>query len=333
MINLNQLVSLSVMLSTVNKIEIIYEFKNYKLTDIQEIAIRYLRPPTPPAPGEILINQECNTLTPPAPPLIIRQQPARPVTPEPLVVREAPPTPPEQVGKKVITISGKRLPPPPRKVVIERLAALPSKPQSVIIERWLPYAEVKRRVIFNHPCCPDPEIVKPRNVIVQWEAPQVQIKKEFKYLGVIKANPAEYVERYGSSLTLPQNLPDFVHEIQTPEGLVLAADYQRNALHELEGDLDALKLVDLEKEGLGEYREYLANLGLLKSASLASIRSAIGTGNFFLIFIYKNLILSNFLIIFNNLSFIESFGQQLQLSLCSFCFCHCRCRCCRCFRY
>jgi hypothetical protein len=250
--------------------------------DIQEIAIRYLRPPTPPPPGEILINQECNTLTPPAPPLIVRQQPPRPDTPEPLVVREAPPAPPEPVGKKVITISGKRLPPPPRKVVIERLAQLPSKPQSVIIERWLPYAEVKRRVIFNHPCCPDPEIVAPRNVIVQWEAPQVQIKKEFKYLGVIKANPAEYVERYGASLTLPQNLPDFVLDIKTPEGLVLAADYQPAALHELEGDLDAFKLVqNLEAEGLGEYREYLANLGLLHNGSVSAVASAIGKHSLF----------------------------------------------------
>ena len=71
-----------------------------QLEYIQELAIRYLRPPTPPAPGEIIIQQQANTLTPPAPPLIIRQQPARPATPEPLVVREAPPQPPAQVGRK-----------------------------------------------------------------------------------------------------------------------------------------------------------------------------------------------------------------------------------------
>jgi hypothetical protein len=66
----------------------------------QEVAIRYLRPPTPPAPGEILIQQEGNSFAPPAPPLVIRQQPARPVTPPPLVVREAPPPPPPAVGRK-----------------------------------------------------------------------------------------------------------------------------------------------------------------------------------------------------------------------------------------
>ena len=120
------------------------------------------------------------------------------------MIREAPPQPPPQVCQKVITISGKRLPPPPRKVVIERLAPLPTKPQSVIVERWLPYAEVKRRVIFQRSCEPDAVACKPKNVIVQWEAPHVDVKKEVKYMGVIRANPAEYVERYGATLKLGQ---------------------------------------------------------------------------------------------------------------------------------
>jgi hypothetical protein len=75
------------------------------------------------------------------------------------------------------------------KVIIERLAPLPQKPQSVLIERWLPYAQAKRRVIFQRGAQVDPVIVKPRNVIVQWEAPRVNIKTEVKYLGVINANP------------------------------------------------------------------------------------------------------------------------------------------------
>jgi hypothetical protein len=164
--------------------EIITKRTTQNLTYIQELAVRYLRPPTPPTPGEIVITQELNTVTPPAPPLVIRQQPARPSTPEPLVIREAPPQPPTQVGRKVITISGKKLPPPPRKVVIERLPPLPSKPQSVMIERWLPYNQVKRRVIFQKTNQSDPVVVKPRNVIIQWEAPQVTVKKDYKYLGI-----------------------------------------------------------------------------------------------------------------------------------------------------
>lgn len=59
-----------------------------KLEYIQEIAIRYLRPPNPPPPGEILITQEPNVLPLPAPPIVIRQQPPKPPTPEPIVIRE-----------------------------------------------------------------------------------------------------------------------------------------------------------------------------------------------------------------------------------------------------
>ena len=176
--------------------EIITKKSTQHLEYVQELAIRYLRPPTPPTPGEIIITQEANSSIAPAPPLIIRQQPARAETPEPLVIREAPPEPPVVVGRKVITISGKRLPPPPRKVIIERLAPLPSKPQNVIIERWLPYSTVKRRVIFNRQdAAAEAIIAKPKNIIVQWEAPQVSIKKEIKYLGVIRANPVEYVQK------------------------------------------------------------------------------------------------------------------------------------------
>ena len=260
--------------------EVINKKVTQQLEYIQELAIRYLRPPTPPAPGEIVIKQEGNTVTPPAPPLVIRQVPARAATPEPLVVREAPPQPPKPVGPKLITIGGKRLPPPPRKVVIERLAPLPSKPQSVIIERWLPYTQGKRRVIFQKAPGPDPVSVKPRNVVVQWEAPQVVIKKEFKYLGVIRANPAEYVSQYGASLKLAADLPQFVLDIKTPEGLVLAANHKYSSFYELEGDVQALKLVDLDKEGLSEYKEYLAKLfgGASASGSAAAEASAAFAG-------------------------------------------------------
>jgi hypothetical protein len=242
--------------------EVITKRSEQQVVYIQELAIRYLRPPTPPAPGEILIQQEVNTLTPPAPPLVLRQVPARASTPEPLVIREAPPQAPAAVGRKVITISGKRLPPPPRKVIIERLAPLPSKPQSVLIERWLPYAQTKRRVIFQRSAERDAVVVKPRNVVVQWEAPQVVIKKEFKYLGVIRANPVEYVQRYGATLKVARDMPDFVLDIKTPEGIVLAADYKYNTVHELEGDVRAMQLVDLDREGLSEYRAMLAKLGI-----------------------------------------------------------------------
>ncbi|CAF0921745.1 unnamed protein product [Brachionus calyciflorus] len=259
--------------------EIITKRTNQSLTYLQELAIRYLRPPTPPAPGEIIIQQEANTLTQPAPPLILRQQPLRPSTPEPLVIREAPPKPPAQIGRKVITISGKRLPPPPRKVVIERLAPIPTKPQSVIIERWLPYSQVKRRVIYQRSNEQDAFIVKPRNVIIQWEAPQVYVKKDFKYLGIIRANPVEYVQRYGSTLKTSRELPDFVLDIKPPQGIVLAADFQYNNIHELEGEVQALRLVDLDREGLTQYKSQIEKFEFSKQYSNFSLNNLEITSN------------------------------------------------------
>jgi hypothetical protein len=144
--------------------EIIRKKTQHELEYVQDVAIRYLRPHTPEDYGEIIIKEEPSVYTPPAPPLVIRQVPPRPITPEPLVFREAPPPLPPKLERKVITIPGKKLPPPPRKVVVERFAPVPPKPQSVLIERWLPYKQPKRRVIFK-PAPPDPVIPKPKNVI------------------------------------------------------------------------------------------------------------------------------------------------------------------------
>ncbi len=67
-------------------------------------------------------------------------------------------------------------------------------------------------------------------------------------MGVVRANPSDYVDRYGDSLIESRNLPDFVQDIEAPDGLVLAADQEFDFA--LEGDVEALNLVDLEKEGL-----------------------------------------------------------------------------------
>ena len=81
-------------------------------------------------------------------------------------------------------------------------------------------------------------------------------------------------------------MPDFVLDIQPPQGIVLAADYKYNQVHELEGELHALKLVDLEKEGLGQYREQLMKLGygnsstsFVTSGGAANASSTINTFN------------------------------------------------------
>lgn len=186
------------------------------------------------------------------------------MTPEPLIIREAPPQPPPCVPVKLITISGKKLPPPPRRVIVERLAPLPPKPRSVLIERWLPYPAPKRKIVFNDLSTHEPPRQKPKNIIVQWETPKINIKREFKYLGVIRANPVEYGRRFGPSLTSASKLPSFVSAIKPPNGIVQAADVNPNEYgKELYGDLDALRLINLEQQGLGQYREYLNKSGIL----------------------------------------------------------------------
>jgi hypothetical protein len=256
--------------------EVITKKTKQELEYIQEIAVRYLRPQTPAAPGDIIIEQECNIPSQPAPPLVIRQQPARPCTPKPLVIREEPPQLPAKLSCKLIRISGKRIPPPPRKVIIERLAQIPAKPQAILVERWLPYAETKRRVIFKRACQQDPVVLESRNVIVQWEAPKVTIKKEFKDLGVVRADPKDYAIRYAGKLIRSSSLPKFVRDIKAPEGLMLASKAQPKITHKLVGDLNALKLVDLDKEGLGEYKGQIQGLSRASSSKF-SINSSLAS--------------------------------------------------------
>lgn len=157
--------------------EIIHKTSAQPVEYTQEIQVRYLRPPTPPVPGELIIKQESSVQQlPPAPPQIIRQHAPRPITPEPLVIREAPPEPPVQVPRKVITISGQHAEAPPRKVIIEKLPPLPPKPQPVIIERWLPYQQQKRRVIYES-SHKDVHYENPRNIIIEWQSPAPVVKK------------------------------------------------------------------------------------------------------------------------------------------------------------
>lgn len=87
--------------------EVIEKVYTNEIEYVQEMAIRYLRPPTPPQPGPLIITEGPAVRTQPAPPLIIRQQPPRPMTPEPLVLREAPPSPPPLMPIKQITVSGR----------------------------------------------------------------------------------------------------------------------------------------------------------------------------------------------------------------------------------
>lgn len=90
---------------------------------------------------------------------------------------------------------------------------------------------------------------------------------------MIRANPAEYVAKFGPNLKKANQLPEFVLNIRTPDDIgVLAADYQYNNVYELEGNVDALRYVDLDREGLSEYKTQLSLLG--KHLKAYSIRNS-----------------------------------------------------------
>lgn len=72
---------------------------------------------------------------------------------------------------------------------------------------------------------------------------------------MIRANPEEYRTRYGSILVSSRELPQYVLDIPTPSDLVLAANYKApEPFYELEGDLTAFQLFNLDSVGLSEYK-------------------------------------------------------------------------------
>jgi hypothetical protein len=221
-----------------------------------DIVIRHLRPPTPPPPGEIILKQERGVIPPPAPPVVIRQQPPRPETPQPIIIREAPPTPPPRVEPTVISVPGKVLEPAPRKVVVERFGNLPDKPNPLIIERWLPYEEQKRKVVYVKPSEPEPVAQKPKNLIIEWDAPKVVVNRQIKDFGIIRADPNEYKQRYGATLKTANELPAFIKSIEPPNSPI-TKQKPNNTIYELEGDIEALKLIDLDAHGLSDYKNLI----------------------------------------------------------------------------
>lgn len=215
-----------------------------------------------PRPKELNIIKEADIHVKPAPPIIIRQNKSRPKTPEPISIREAPPQYSSSLLNKTVTYKGKVLDPPQRRVVIERMPNLPAKPAKLTVDRWLPSKKQELKVTVHKQ--PEQTYQMPRNLIVQWEAePNPIIRREVTFLGTEVADPIEYERKYSSSFVQSQNLPDFVKEVKPPAGLVLASDSVDKKNYELVGDVEEfaelarMNLVDLEKEGLGQFREFL----------------------------------------------------------------------------
>lgn len=132
----------------------------------------------------------------------------------------------------------------------------PRLPAKIIVERWLPYKEPPRNVIFNKTNEPY-TVPKVNNLIFQWDSPNVNVNKKVTHLGVERTDPIRYTEEHRGEIIPPVELPIEIKSIKPPAGLVLAADYRPVQPPPLAGDIDALLLVDLDKFGLSEYRDTL----------------------------------------------------------------------------
>jgi len=261
-----------------------------KLKYTQEVAVRYLNPPAAPKPGDLIIREKQGQI-PPAPPVVIREEGCKASTPTPKIYREAPPKRPACIPPQTIEVEGLPVPPPARRVVVEKLSNLPAKPQNILIEKWLPYKNQKRRVIYEKSCGQAPE--NPRNLIIEWEAPDVEVEQVCKDLGTVDADPEEYRRQYGSELKQACEIPQLCQNNQcqqrqptprqptpqqqcgcqsrqptprqpTPRAPTPACNTCGNSqsraastLPELEGDVDALRRVqNLSQHGLGGYKRY-----------------------------------------------------------------------------
>ncbi|CAF1181940.1 unnamed protein product [Adineta steineri] len=211
--------------------ELIVRPNTQRLTYTQDIAVRYLKPGTPPPPGPIIIREVRAAPPPPAPPIILRQRPPPPRTPSPVIIREKPPSRPKSVPTTIIKKVIPPPPPPPRKLIIERLPKLPPKPRPVIIERWLPYHKQKRQVIHEKakPLAPETRV---KNTIIEWRPPEIEVVKHVKKLGISQADPQRYHTQHGDKLYTTEFVQRKLTELGLQEELALMQEQQSSVIRE-----------------------------------------------------------------------------------------------------
>jgi hypothetical protein len=239
----------------------------------QNVSLKFLKPPSPPAPGDITVRQEPDVQAPPLSPILIQQNPKSPppVKPPARVIRERPPIPPPAIPPLTVTLPGRVLPPPPRKVIVEKLPQLPTPPSDVTVERWLGYNKRTRRIKYE----PAPKLVlapKPRNVLIEWDKPKSIVEKGYTFLGVIECDPSEYVRRYGPELAAPQDLPPIAYEanFKPPLSETFAINY-RPDVPRLVGDVEALRLLNLNPSAINCNQDLQLLLRQHMSANLPAI--------------------------------------------------------------
>ena len=134
---------------------------------------------------------------------------------------------------------------------IEKLIELTYKPIDVILGGCLKLNKVTSKIILN-PKPEDPEPPKTKNLIIEWEKMKCNITERITDLGVEKCNPNEYVEKHGESLIQSEAMPEIANkaavEAVEKHGKELASQNKIKYFNQLEGDIHALSLIDLDKE-------------------------------------------------------------------------------------
>lgn len=78
-----------------------------------------------------------------------------------------------------------------------------------------------------------------------------------KNCGIYPTDPHDYVCKYGPSLYRSENLPEVARKYGEAAGIPLAATHRPSHIPRLEGEVNALGLLDLDRVGLSHFRPIL----------------------------------------------------------------------------
>jgi hypothetical protein len=87
---------------------------------------------------------------------------------------------------------------------------MPAKPPNIIVERWLPYKQQKRQVIYEKALSPKDNLTSTidqrgqKSLIIQYANPSVRIEKQMRSLGIVRCDP--YERSQNSNLSSPRNI-------------------------------------------------------------------------------------------------------------------------------
>ena len=143
---------------------------------------------------------------------------------------------------------------PTRKVNVERLPKLPTPAKNVTGE----YSERSRKYGYNQQT--QPVTHRSKNKSTQKPPQDIKPHRDIKYSGIAPTgNPTHYNQQYGSLLLDQPKVAKIPLNIFKKTSQQLATN-QRSDLPTLIGDIEALKLIDLDAAGLSEYKNFVSNI-------------------------------------------------------------------------